>query len=266
MTAATPKENWGSGDAYEMYVGRWGRKIAAEFLPWLALPNGLAWAEVGCGTGALAEAILNTSEPLSIIGIDKSEGFIAEARRRIVDSRVNFEIGDATAMTWDSASFDVTVSALTLNFVPDHEKMAREMVRVTKPTGTVAAYLWDYAGGMEMICHFWDAAMEVSPNDSKLKQSERFPICQPKPLQELFERVGLRSVSVCAIEVPTVFQNFDDYWNPFLGNQGSAPTYLASVSDEIRGRIREVLRAWLTPAGDGSIKLTARAWAVKGTV
>jgi trans-aconitate methyltransferase len=265
MTAA-PKENWGSGDAYDMYVGRWSRKVAPEFLSWLAIPNDLVWAEVGCGTGALAEAILANCDPRTISGIDKSEGFIAEAKRKITDSRARFEVGDATAMHWDSATFDVTVSALTLNFVPDQEKMAREMVRVTKPNGTVAAYVWDYAGGMQMICHFWDAAIEVSPNDAKLKQGERFPLCQPAPLQELFERIGLRAVSVRAIDVPTVFRNFDDYWTPFLGKQGAAPTYLASVSDDVRERIREVLRARLTPHDAGPIELTARGWAVKGTV
>ncbi len=130
----------------------------------------------------------------------------------------------------------------------------------------MAAYVWDYAGGMEMICHFWDAAIEVSPNDSKLKQTERFPICQPEPLQALFERAGLRSVAVRAIDVPTAFQDFDDYWNPFLGKQGAAPTYLASVDDDVRGRIREALRSRFTLAGDSAINLKARAWAVKGIV
>ncbi len=262
----TEAANWGSGDAYEQYAGRWSRKVAHEFLPWLSPANRAAWADVGCGTGALAESILALCEPLSVNGIDKSEGFIAVARRKIADSRAQFQCGDATAIPWDSATFDVTVSALTLNFVPEHEKMAREMVRVTRPNGTVACYVWDYGGGMEMMRYFWEAAIEISPGDSKLAQGERFPICQPAPLRALCERVGLRSVAVRAIDIPTYFQDFDDYWNPFLGKQGGAPTYLASVDEKLRGRIREALRCRLAPAGDDPIKLNARAWAVKGIV
>lgn len=262
----TAGETWDSGDAYEQYVGRWSRKVATEFLRWLALPPGLAWADVGCGTGALASTILTTCEPSFIHGIDSSEGFVSQARRRIRDPRTCFETGDATDLPWDPATFDVTVSGLVLNFVADHDVMTREMVRVTKPGGRVASYVWDYAGGMQMMRQFWDAAIAVSPNDAKLDQAERFPLCQPQPLRALFERAGLKSVAVRAIDVPTIFHDFDDYWNPFLGRQGAAPTYLASVGDEVRGRIREVLRGRLPTGSDGSIELTARAWAVQGVV
>jgi hypothetical protein len=121
------------------------------------------------------------------------------------------------------------------------------MARVTKPGGRVAMYVWDYTGGMQMIRHFWDAAGAVSPGDAKLDQADRFPICRPEPLRALLERVGLRSVAARAIEIPTVFEDFDDYWTPFLGRQGSAPTYLASVSDGVREEIRATLKARLAP-------------------
>ena len=120
----TAKESWGSSDPYEQYVGRWSRKVAAEFLRWLGLPRGAAWADVGCGTGTLAECILATYEPQSITGVDKSDGFILEAKRNVADPRARFEVGDATDLPWDAASFDVTVSGLVLNFVPNHEAMA----------------------------------------------------------------------------------------------------------------------------------------------
>ncbi len=162
------KESWGSSGRYEQYVGRWSRKVSAEFLRWLGLPHGAAWADVGCGTGALAECILTTCEPLSVSGIDKSEGFIFEARRNVADPRAGFEVGDATDLPWEAGSFDVTVSGLVLNFVPNREAMVKELARVTKYGGTVAAYVWDYAGGMEMMRHFWDAAIKVSPHDSHL--------------------------------------------------------------------------------------------------
>ena len=117
-----------------------------------------------------------------------------------------------------------------------------------------------------MTRHFWDAAVTVSPEDAKLDQAERFPICQPGPLQALFERVGLEDVTARAIEIPAAFRNFEDYWNPFLGKTGAAPSYLASVGDDVRERIRLRLRARLASAEDGPIELTARAWAVRGIV
>jgi SAM-dependent methyltransferase len=263
---APPTEAWGAGDPYERYVGRWSRKVAPELLRWLAPARGLAWGDVGCGTGALAETILATCEPAAIEGVDTSEGFVAAARQRLRDPRVRFVTGDATRLPWEAGAFDVTVSGLVLNFVRDHAAMAREMVRVTKPGGRVCVYVWDYAGGMQMIRSFWDAALAVSPDDAKLDQAERFPICQPEPLRALFEGVGLRSVQVRPIDIPTVFRDFDDYWTPFLGRQGSAPTYLASLSDGAREEIRAYLKARLTPAQGGPIALTARAWAAQGVV
>jgi hypothetical protein len=114
--------------------------------------------------------------------------------------------------------------------------------------------------------HFWDAAVAVSPNDARLDQAERFPLCQPGPLQALFEQAGLKSVRVRAIDIPTVFQDFDDYWNPFLGRTGAAPTYLASVGGEVQERIRQYLESRLASRRGGPIELTARAWAVQGIV
>jgi len=259
-------EGWDFGDAYERYVGRWSRPVAMEFLRWLSPSPGLAWADVGCGTGALASAILTMCEPSLVSGIDSSEGLVSGARRRISDPRARFETGDATHLPWDSAVWDTTVSGLVLNFVRDHDAMVGEMARVTRPGGSVAAYVWDYAGGMQMMRHFWDAAVAVSPGDATLDQAERFPLCQPGPLQALFERAGLKAVAVRAIEIPTVFQSFDDFWTPFLGRTGADPSYLASVGGEVRERIRRHLASRLASTPDGPIALTARAWAVQGVV
>lgn len=264
MTATT--EAWGLGDAYERYAGRWSRLVAIEFLRWLAPRPGLAWADVGSGTGALTATILTMCEPSVVSGIDSSEGLVAGARQRIHDPRARFATGDATHLPWAQAVWDITVSGLVLNFVRDHDAMVGEMARVTRPGGSVAAYVWDYAGGMQMMRHFWDAAVAVSPGDAKLDQAERFPLCQPGPLQALFERAGLKAVAVRAIEIPTVFQSFDDYWTPFLGRTGAAPTYLASVAGDVRERIRLHLASRLASTSDGPIALTARAWAVRGIV
>lgn len=258
------KEAWNSGDAYEGWVGRWSRPVAAQFIQWLAMPAGLRWADVGCGTGALSELILRSSEPASVVGLDRAAPFVAAARRRIADARASFEVGDAASLPWHDGSVDAAVSGLVLNFVPDGAAMVREMRRVTRPGGRVAAYVWDYAGGMQMMRHFWDVAIALNPDDASLDQAERFPICQPGPLQALFESVDLNEVSTRAIDIPMVFRDFDDFWTPFLWKQGAAPTYLAKLDAPMQQRIRDELKARLPVQPDGRIALTARAWAVQG--
>jgi len=259
-------ESWDSGLAYERYVGRWSRMMAREFLHWLALPGGFAWADIGCGTGALSSTILESCAPAMVRGVDASEGFLAQARQNIHDPRADFQPGDAAALPLSSGAFDAAVSGLMLNFVPDALAVVREMARVTRPGGCVAAYVWDYSGGMQMMRAFWDVAIAVDPASAALDEAERFPLCSPGPLQGLFEAAGLQPVAVRALDIPTVFQDFDDLWNPLLGRAGPAPTYLAGVSAEVRERIRQELQEWLTPGADGRIALSARAWAVKGSV
>ena len=136
---------------------------------------------------------------------------------------------------------------------------------VARDGGTVAAYVWDYAGRMELMRHFWDAAVALDPAAVELDEGRRFPLCQPGPLAEIFRGVGLSTVEVRAIDVPTVFRDFDDYWSPFLGAQAPAPAYAMSLSEERRAALRERLRATLPVEHDGSIRLIARAWAVRGT-
>ena len=255
---------WGSGNAYEPYVGRWSRPVAREFLAWLAVPSGGRWLDVGCGTGALSETILSVASPDEISGIDPSPEFIAFARDRVKDPRVRFDIGDAQALRADSATFDAAVAGLVLNFVPEPGKAVAEMARVTRPGGTVAAYVWDYAEGMQMMRHFWDAAGALDPEARELDEGRRFPLCKPEPLADLFCSTGLEDVEVRAIEVPTVFRDFDDYWSPFLGGKAPAPAYAMSVSQERRAELRDRIRANLPTNAEGEHHLTARAWAARG--
>jgi len=262
--SSKPKDSWVNGEHYEPYIGRWSRLIARDFLKWLAVPAGSHWLDVGCGTGALSQTILQLAEPASIMGIDHSEGFIAFAKEHTQDSRVQFEVGDAQSLTAETGSFDTAVSGLVLNFIPQPDETVAEMVRVTRTGGLVAAYLWDYSSGMELLRHFWDAATELDPNAFELDEGRRFPICRPDALGHLFKSEGLQNVEVRPIEVPTVFRDFDDYWSPFLGGQGPAPSYVVSLSEEGRAALRERIRAGLPFAADGSIPLVARAWAVRG--
>lgn len=264
MSESQTRSVWGSGAAYEPYVGRWSRLVAREFLLWLAIPSSARWLDVGCGTGALSETILAQTSPTEVHGIDPSEGYLALAREQVRDPRVRFEVGDGRQLPVASAAYDVVVSGLVLNFIPDLGAGMAEMVRVTKPGGTVAAYVWDYAGKMELMRYFWDAAVALKPEARERDEGRRFPICQAEPLRNLFEEAGLYEVEVHAIDVPTHFRDFEDYWSPFLGGQFPAPDYAMSLSEEDRAALRERTRAALPFADDGTIRLIARAWAVRG--
>jgi len=258
------KDVWASGDLYEPYVGRWSRLVAQEFLKWLDRPVHGRWLDVGCGTGALSQTILNVCDPNQVKGIDRSGGYVEFARNKVNDPRATFDVGDAQALPVDSDVYDSAVSGLVLNFVPEPEKMISEMTRAVKKDGMVAVYVWDYAGKMQLMRHFWNAAQALDPAAHDLDEGRRFPICNPDALCELFQSAGLNKVETRAIDVETRFKDFDDYWNPFLGGQGPAPGYAMSLDEEKRLQLRERIRAGLPFAPDGSIPLIARAWAVKG--
>jgi len=258
------KDNWTAGDLYEGYMGRWSRHVAREFINWLAVSAGGQWLDVGCGTGALSQAILQLAEPAQIKGIDRSEGFVNFAREHVRDDRVRFDVGDAEVLKDNAETFDAVVSGLVLNFIPHPEQVLAEMMRATRTGGVVAAYVWDYAEGMQFIRHFFDAAVALDSRAAEHDEGPRFPICRPDALRQLFESMGLRDVEVRLIEVPTVFRDFDDYWNPFLAGVGPAPSYAMSLSEEHRNELRERIRATLPFDVDGSIPLSARAWAAQG--
>ncbi|MEX2553309.1 MAG: methyltransferase domain-containing protein [Actinomycetota bacterium] len=262
--AGHPSDVWASGEAYEPYAGRWSRRVAPEFLEWLSVPPGLRWLDVGCGTGTLTEAVLALAEPAGVMGVDPSADYLTYARRRIEDGRASFELGSALSLPAAEGNCDAVVSGLVLNFVPDSAGAVREMVRVTADGGMVAAYVWDYAGEMQLMRYFWDAAVALDPHARDLDEGVRFPLCKPEPLANLFRGAELLDVEVRAIDVPTVFRDFDDYWKPFLGGQGPAPSYAMSLTEEHRSALSLHIRSALPVADDSSIHLTARAWAVKG--
>lgn len=258
------KEVWASGDSYEPYVGRWSRRVAREFIYWLRLPEHCQWLDVGCGTGALCQTILDLANPQKVKGIDRSESYVDFVRGQINDPRAEFEVGNAQAMPIESETFDVVVSGLVLNFVPQPDKMIAEMARIVRNRGFVALYVWDYAGKMQMLRHFWNAVAALDASARDLDEGRRFPICNPDPLKKLFQNAGLFEVEVQPIDIATDFRDFTDYWTPFLGGQGPAPGYVMSLNEEPRARLRQRIYNSLPFALDGSIPLTARAWAVRG--
>jgi SAM-dependent methyltransferase len=265
MTHKQVSDTWERGSPYEQYVGRWSRRVAPVFLSGLGIPAGRKWLDVGCGTGALCAAIVDRCSPSSVVGVEPSEGFLKTATENLA-GRAALHQGSATAIPLDDGSVDVVVSGLVLNFVPDQRAALAEMARVTGSGGTIAAYVWDYAGKMELMRFFWDAAVELDPDASKLDEGVRFPLCQPEALEKLFAGAGLEGVEVTPIDIPTRFADFDDYWQPFLGGQGPAPAYAMSLDETARARLRDRIQERMPAAADGSIALTARAWAVRASV
>jgi len=261
---SSPAEVWSAGEAYEPYVGRWSRVVARRFIDWLSVPAESDWLDVGCGSGALVQTILDLARPRRVIGIDSSPGYVAFAAGRIKDAKTEFKVGDAQRLDQVENSLDAAVSGLVLNFLPRPERGAAEMARILRPGGMAAAYVWDYAGQMRMMRTFWDAAVELNPAARALDEGVRFAVCRPGPLRALWEGAGLEVVETLAVDVETRFRDFHDFWTPFLGGQGPAPSYAMSLGEAARTRLRESIHSRLKPEADGSIRLTARAWAVRG--
>jgi SAM-dependent methyltransferase len=260
-------DSWQAGVSYEAYMGRWSRKVAPLFLSWLGPGPGLRWLDVGSGTGALSAAVIATRSPVSLVGVEPSEGFVSHALKTLSDPRASFIVGSAEALPLADASRDIAVSGLVLNFVADRSRALKEMARVVRARGTVGFYVWDYpGGGVEFMRKFWQAAVELDPAAADLSEGKRFPFCTPEELTAMSEGCGLRSVECSAIEAPTVFQSFEDFWHPFTLGAGPAPGYCASLDPQSRERLRSLLEATLPRGDGGAITLKVRAWAVRGVV
>lgn len=253
---------WSAGDSYEIYMGRWSRKIAAAFLDWLDAPAGADWLDIGCGTGALSQSVLERCRPSSLLGVDPSEGFVGHIRRTTRDDRARFEVAGAEALPLGDARVDVAASALVLNFVPDRVAALREMQRVVRPGGLVAFYVWDYpGGGMGFIDLFWKAAAALDASAEALDEAGRFPFCTRDGLAELCKSAGIGNAVVEPVEIPTVFPTFEDFWLPFTLGAGPAPGYVAKLDEAGQAGLQRELKSRV--GAGGPVDLRARAWAAK---
>jgi hypothetical protein len=156
------------------------------------------------------------------------------------------------------------VSGLALNFFPELGRAMEEQLEVTRPGGCVGALVWDYRDGMEFLRHFWDAASVIESGAAEADEGRRFPICNPDSLRSLFEAAGADDVRGGSVSVPTAFASFDDYWRPFLGGTGPAPSLVSTLAAEQRNGLIDDLKRRLPIQSGGSIELWARAWAVVG--
>ena len=187
------KSMFSEAQAYEHFMGRWSRRLAPLFVRFAGVRDADPILDVGSGTGALTAAVAKVAPSSRIVGIDPSASYVALAQSQHGSRRVLFEVGDAQHMRFDEAMFDRTLSLLVVNFIPDVRKALGEMTRVTKPKGTVAAAVWDYGDGMEMLRAFWDEAVALTPAHAT-KDERNLPLCRRDDLAALWRGQGLHDV------------------------------------------------------------------------
>jgi 2-polyprenyl-3-methyl-5-hydroxy-6-metoxy-1,4-benzoquinol methylase len=259
------QDRWTAGSTYENFMGQWSRRLAPKFVTWLQVPSNTHWLDVGCGTGALASTICSSASPASVLGCDPAEPFIEYARSHSQDNCASFVVAGVGGLPSRAYGYGSVTSLLALNFFPDPEVAVHEMRSLTRAGGVVSACVWDYAGRMELLRFFWDAAAAMDPTARELDEGKRFPVCRRDTLLKLFQASGLNDIHCEPIEILTEFASFDDYWRPFLGGTGPAPSFVTSLDRNRCNALARRLEQVLPRGANGTIALAARAWAIRGT-
>jgi SAM-dependent methyltransferase len=253
-----------SADAYDRHVGRYGASLAAELIEFAGVEPGMRALDVGCGPGALALALADRLGGENVAAADPSVQFAQACRTRLPEAEV--VVAGAEALPFKSGTFDATLSQLVVNFMRDPDTGVREMARVTRPAGVVAACVWDYAGEMTLLRAFWDAAREVdSERAAAADEGVVMRWCAKGELAELWRDAGLSSVRSGELVVHARYSDFEDLWSPLLSGVAPSGAFCASLDDERRAALREAYRLRLG-VGDAPFELSARAWAASGTV
>jgi len=246
-----------AAESYDRFMGRYTRVLAPAFADAAGIAGEMRVVDVGCGPGGLTEELARRVGAERVAAIDPAAQFAAACRER--NPGADVREGVAEELPWADASFDAALSSLVVAFMQDAGRGVREMARVTRPGGTVAACMWDIGGGgMTMLSTVWSAAREVDP---VVAGERRRPGVTEGDLGELFRGAALEDVEEGELEVRAEYAGFDDFWEPFTFAVGPAGQYLASLDDDRRDRLRDVLQAELP---DGSFALSARAWLAKG--
>ncbi len=253
-----------SADAYDRWVGRYGPSLAAELIGFAKVKPGMLALDVGCGPGALTTALVELLGPKSVAAVDPSEPFVEAARARLPG--VEIRVAPAEKLPFMDDRIDVVLSQLVVNFMEDAEAGVREMARVAKPGGTVASCVWDYAGEMTSIRTFWKAAREVDPErGAAADESVTMKHCSEDGLSELWRAAGLKKVRTAALTARASYKDFEELWEPLPTGIAPAGAFTKSLDADGQAALHDAYKR-LLGVGDGPFELTARAWAVAGTV
>jgi SAM-dependent methyltransferase len=249
-------------------MGRWSSRLAPLFIRFAAIPDAMRILDVGCGTGSLTFALADKLPHASMVGMDYSQHFVDYARSKANDSRLRFEQGDAASLPYGDATFDAALSLLVLNFVPAAERAAREMRRVTKPGGVVAAAVWDFKGGLTFLRLLADTAAVLDPGGEAFRAKQfSAPFTGSGELAATWSDMGLKKVMQTSLTIRMDFASFADYWTPWLRGQGTAGVYVTGLDQSKLAELEEYMRrAYLAGSDDGPRSFAATAWAVRGIV
>lgn len=264
MTSSTFASS--SGDGYEIQMGRWSRRLAPLLIEFAGIDQGASVLDVGCGTGNLALALLQSSRFGRVCGIDFSQAYIDFAARRSSDPRVEFRVGDARALPFGDASFDHALSMLVLQFIPKAGRAIGEMRRVLRPGGIMAAATWDARGGLVFQRMFLDTAAMLDPGAVE-RRARAFtrPLSRPGELAQAWQDAGLREVVQDMRTIRMDFASFDDFWAPNEGKDGPIAEYVATLRGDMKQRLRDAVRsAYVDGEPDGPRSYAATAWVVRG--
>ncbi len=259
-----PEETpFSSAEAYDRHVGRYGRELARALIAAAGVQPGQRALDVGCGPGALTAELVALLDADQVTAIEPSEPFVEACRARLPGVRV--ELGPAEALPFEDAAFDHALAQLVVNFMADAPAGVREMKRVTRPGGTVAAAVWDYAGEMTFLRRFWDAAVAVDPAAVDRDEGRCMSYCTPEELTGLWSTAGLGDVEVSPVVTTAAYQGFEDLWEPLERGVGPSGAYVASLPAERQAVVKQEFRRRLEVA-DAPFELTARAWIATGHV
>jgi SAM-dependent methyltransferase len=250
------------GGGYEKMMGRWSLVAGARFLDFLEPDRNAKWLDVGCGNGAFSELLFQQAGASRVDGIDPSEGLLETARARLGAFDAALVQGDAQSLPYEDNQFDASVMALVINFVPEPPKAVAEMVRTTRPGGSVSAYIWDIEGGgftMEPIREALKPFGVEAPVTGPEKATRAY-------MENLWVTLGLEDVETTRIEVPLHYENFDDFWASNTGIPNSVANAVKQLADSDVETLKTTLRDSLTSAETGSISYMAAINAVKGRV
>lgn len=254
------------GDGYELQMGRWSRRLAPLFIDFAEIAGAERILDVGCGTGSLSFALARNPGVGSVSGIDFSRAYVEHAKRRNRDARVDFEVGDACALPFPGGAFDHSLSMLVLQFVPQAGIAVREMRRVTRSGGTVAAATWDTRGGLVCFRMIFDTAamLDRKGNERRAREYAK-PLSHPGGLARAWRDAGLLDVVQDMLTIRMDFTSFADFWAPAEGRDGPVAEYVGTLDTESKRKLRDAVElAYLDGETDGARSHAATAWVVKG--